>query len=558
MGALFGWIWDSLKALAGLFLPVASGVRRFSSPALRWSLRVVVIGLLWAALYFLNRYLGVERLVLVRFRAVADQYLPVLVLLILTWVWLGWYLWKLLTEQESSDFPDIDAAWREAMAALTEEGIDLVKVPIFLVLGRSLGGESALFHAAVVAGRSLRVKGVPAHGPLRAYASDQAVYITCAGASVLGHHAALLTQMPTPPPARAGEKRAEPDGQDSSDSPIFRSIGEPIFRSIGAENEEQRQIAALLAEAARQKRNLTEEEKKKLEELLRRGGMSSAGAAPAPGAFLPSEEAALEEDAARLEHLCRLISRQRRPSLPVKGILVLVPWGGAASEEAATATANACRRDLSAARTALRVDCPVIAMVADLETAPGFPEFAKHFSQKDREMTRIGRSFPLTPDLNGRRLADVVHSALAWFCTTEFPTWIYKFFDLESSDGERPEAATQANVQLYQILAQLLERHQRISHILTQGITDETAGGRPMFGGCYLAGTGSKPEHNQAFVAAVFHRLVEERKNASWSEAALAADVRQRRWGTWGLAVVAALLVLLAVLIYIISQTVWS
>ncbi len=510
MWAFFTWLWNGLKALFGLILPIAGEARRIGSPLVRWGIRILLLVLLCVGLYFLNRWLEVSTYVPRPHPLVGQFYLPILGLLLLGWVWLGWYLWRLLTEPVESDFPDIDAAWREATAALAEEGIDAAKTPIFLVLGRPLGGESALLEAAVApSSRSLRVRGVPRAGaPLRVYANDDGIYVTCAGASVLGRFARLLERVGVPLPAAASPSLAGPGA----------SAGGTIFKTMRVEGN-IRQLQDLLRQG--EKGEPSEEQQRKIRELLHGGAMSFAGAGrPGAGASLIRDEAELEEDAARLEHLCRLIARQRQPELPARGILVLVPWAASASDEAAAAAAEACRRDLAAARAALRVNCPTFAMVCDMETAPGFRELVGHFRAERRRTGRIGRKFPLLPDVAGKGVADVFASGLAWFCTAEFPTWIYEFFTLEQADAEQAEQATDGNVRLYQILAQLLERHERVSRILAPALTTE-AGEPALFGGCYLSATGNKPDHDQAFVAAVFHRLVEEHKNTSWSPQAV-------------------------------------
>src|SRR5438105_1685685 len=61
-------------------------------------------------------------------------------------------------------------------------------LPLFLGLGRPSGPEEALFDAAQLA---FVVKQAPAGpAPLHVYATRDAIYVTCAGASLLGKHAA--------------------------------------------------------------------------------------------------------------------------------------------------------------------------------------------------------------------------------------------------------------------------------------------------------------------------------------------------------------------------------
>jgi hypothetical protein len=298
MWAFFTWLWNGLKSLVGLILPVAGQARRIASPAVRWGLRIVLLLLFVVVLFALNWRFGVERFVPIGPRFVAYLYLPILGLLILGWVWLGWYLWKLFTEPVDSDFPDIDSAWAEAVAALSEENIDLARTPIFLVLGRPLGGMTSLLEAAVApSGRPLRVPGAPRGGKvLRVYANDEGVYVTCTGASVLGRHADLVAQLGSAPAAAAAPNLL---GAPARPAPA----GGTIFGTMRISGDMRKVMEAM----AGQKGAASPEEARKMRDLL--GPMSFAAGSSGHEASLVRDEAELEEDAARLEHLCRLIGR---------------------------------------------------------------------------------------------------------------------------------------------------------------------------------------------------------------------------------------------------------
>ena len=49
----------------------------------------------------------------------------------------------------------------------------------------------------------------------------------------------------------------------------------------------------------------------------------------------------------------------------------------------------------------------------------------------------------------------------------------------------------------------------------------------PLFGGCYLTGTGDKP-NRQAFVTGVFQRMVDDQASVAWTKQAYADD--RRAW----------------------------
>jgi hypothetical protein len=546
MGALLLKVWAGIKSLVGLLVPLAGGVRQVKgwSATVRWTVRILLILLIFIGLRFLSEYLQPDIAGVVEGgEFIHHWYLPILFLIFLGLVWLGVYLWYLLTEEDVSDYPDIDAAWKEAMTALVEAGIDLKRVSVFLILGQTAGGEDYLFEAAVPStARPLRVRGAPRRlAPLHVYATEDAVYVTCARCSVLGRHAMRLLR---------GESSVLPAPEPSASSAVLgRSMRQTIFETMQPGGH-MAEVPKLLARAAREKRELTPEEKDELNRLL--VGDAKEALAPqrrGPRAFI-RDEAETEEFAARLEHLCRLIARWRQPELPVRGVLVLVPWSGTESEEAANATSDACRRDLAAVRAALQVFCPQIALVCDLEMAPGFHEFLAQFDEKLRRTGRVGRSFPLAVD--PRALSKVIDGGMERFCSGEFSTWVYEFFRLEEAEADNRAAITAANIHLYQLLVQLLERRQRLSRILSRGMVVE-ASEPPMLAGCYLAGTGADAGE-RAFVAAVFHRLLKERENVSWTPDALAADASHRRWGAYGLVGLGGFVALVVGATYVLSR----
>ena len=72
----------------------------------------------------------------------------------------------------------------------------------------------------------------------------------------------------------------------------------------------------------------------------------------------------------------------------------------------------------------------------------------------------------------------------------------------------------------------------------------------PLFGGCYLTGTGDKP-NRQAFVAGIFHRMVEDQAAVAWTKQAYADDRRAWRMTRIGYAVIGIVAAAIAVLAYL-------
>jgi type VI secretion system protein ImpL len=263
-----------------------------------------------------------------------------------------------------------------------------------------------------------------------------------------------------------------------------------------------------------------------------------------PRRSLLKDTADVDLQAARLEHLCRLIVRDRWPFCPANGLLMLVPYAAADSEQLALDTVDICQRDLTVMRRALKVHCPLFAMVCDMETAPGFAEFLERFTKEERQQ-RMGQRCPLLPSLRKSQAtaqltpgADDSYGSMLdtisrWICQSLVPGWVFKKFRLEAPGKATPEEASRGNARLFLLLDDLRERQQRLSTILTRGL--DTGPASPwLFGGCYLGATGAEATQEQAFVAGVFHRMSQEQNWVSWTPEALAEEDTYQRWVSRG------------------------
>lgn len=511
-------IWDGITSFFSLLLPFGKG-RSFRgiSPTARRVLHIILLVLVLVGLAFLNKLLDMGSRIPMRIRWFADWlWLPVFFLLIYTLAWVGWWIWKLLSPQdEGTEFPDIDEAWNEAMQALAENGIRIADVPLFLILGRAEGpdgiemahkamkGEETLFRAANL---KLVVKQTPSRlsAPVRVYATHDAVYVTCVGASLLGRQAAILA-------GEADLRRLEEAGDVTDDMDPFKSYGMETLRP----GSREKNVIGMLAKtrgrelSGREKRALRKQAGFRLTELL-------------------SDTPEVERQTARLQHLCRLINRDRQPYCPVNGFLLLVPYAATDSEAEAEQTAAVCHRDMATLRRALRVHCPVFALVCDLETTLGFREFIKRLRPEDRNR-RVGQRFPLAANVNGDVLLDKVDSAVEWLSNNLLREWVYKLFRVESASAESYEPTVTGNARLYELLNEMRERSPRLSAIVKRALEAE-ANGNLLFGGCYVAGTGSEP----AFVAGVFQRLIDHQNAVTWTDAAFLDDARSHRLTTTG------------------------
>src|SRR5262245_12534934 len=344
-------IWKGLTKLVRLLMPLGKHAGTAArSPGARWLLHLLAMAALLALLYWLNGVLRIHTLITGPLRFLAHWWLPVLLLLVYLLGWLGWWLWKLLNaEEEASYYPEIDRAWEAAVRALAQANIQVTDLPLFLVLGRPEGpegpdfaekarrAEEALFHTA--AQLPLAVKQAPADAlaPLHVYATREAIYVTCAGASLLGRQAAILAgEVEMAAEAAGGGGGAGEDDADKTLRPD--SAPAPVREMVG-----------IVREIAKKGGAATDEERRMLRRLERRDR---------PQASLLKDTAAVADLTARLRHLGRLLARDRQPYCPLNGLLVLVPLAATDSDEDAQNTAECLARDLQALRGVLKVDCP--------------------------------------------------------------------------------------------------------------------------------------------------------------------------------------------------------
>ncbi len=469
------------------------------APGLRLFLHIFVIALILVALWFVNEKFEIHNSIPDPWWA-AHIWLPLVFILLYALAVTGWWIYRLImAEPEATDFPDIDEAWEEAVDALDQAGVPLTEVPVFIVLGRTETPEEFLFQAAQL---NLIVKGAPlgARHPLHVYASREGIFITCAGCSLLGKQAGLL----------ALEGIGE-DAGGSADSPVL-GLPDDAGATLKPGHAEQKIIKKLARMIGTQMNGLQKR-------MLRRESNL-----PMPNLLASSAD--VETITARMAHLCRLIFRDRQPYCPINGILVVAPLGVTDTELDAQQSAELCHRDLSVVRRVMKVQCPIFAMVADMEQLPGFRDFIQRRTATERAR-RIGQRFPLNPpDLRDEGLHDKLGEAVQWLGHNVIRDLVYRVFKTD------PSAKLDINHELMMMLDEMRERKDHLARFIVQGLARDIDGPL-LFGGCYLAATGSERDKDQAFVRGVLARLFENQNYVSWTEQALSADARSHS-ATWG------------------------
>lgn len=524
-------LFNGVRKLVGLLLPVFSRAGDFRGwgTGLLWTIHILLLLAVLVALVFLDQRFLKFSPFLKAPAFLRGYWLAILFFLVYLVGLLGWWIYKLWgPEEEESDFPEIDEAWRKAVAALEESGIGLLDAPLFLVLGRPLGGEAAFFGAAEPE-LVFRVKGAPSSpdAPLHVFAGSEGIFVTCPSISLLGRQAAILAGDDRP--AWAGDGPGGDGGGGVGDS--MGSITGTVMPG-DFERMDVRQAAAILNLCRVEKRDPTAEEELILQRLGKR---------PRRSLLRQQDDVALL--GAQLRHLCRLIVRARHPYCPINGILVLIPLAATEGEDEASQTGTLCRQDLQAAREVFQINCPLLALVCDLETVPGFQAFMGRLDRSYHKR-RVGQHFPLVPVLKKMSLADMTAAGARWICEVVFPTWVYRLFEVEGDGPEGLPEVVESNAGLFHLLSQMRERQARLSGVLGL-IVPEEEGEPPLLAGCYLAATG-REARDQAFIAGIVHRLIKEQNWVSWTARALAEEKNLGRltfWARIGLGAYAALLV---------------
>lgn len=514
--SILQWLQQGIRGVRGVILPVLARTQevRAVGRKLIWLLHFTLLALILVGLGFLNYALDLEKLLEAPLPVLKKIWLPFLFFIVYLLAWCGWWLWILLgAEEERSSYPDIDRAWEHVVAELAAAGIPVAEVPIFLVVGQPAGSEQALFAGSQL---ELTLEDVPKDptSPLHVYANEDAIFVTCAGASLLGRQARAFMEEEVPaPPVRKLK-------------PLSRSAKDLAAGSQPSIDLTAEQTAAMPAFNPKQSASMQQMESQLLTEER-----PASGKLPTRLALLKDNEE-VSRHLARLKHLCYLILRERRPYCPINGILLLVPYAATNSDAEANQTGQVCRNDLRAIRDVLQINCPLFGLVCDMENATGFREFVERFPKGHRQR-RLGQQFPYVANLDAAHGGELIDVGVAWICAELFPPLIYRLMRLEKPGGnEKVAPILRGNMNLYQLLDEVRERKQRLARILSLAIAADTRESI-LFGGCYLAATGKSPRE-QAFVAAVFHRLLENQNFVSWTKNARAEEADYGRWIRYG------------------------
>ncbi len=480
-----------------------------------------------------------------------ESLVPSLVLMFITppVVYLAVRFWL---EGQVSRFPDIDAAWKEGVAAIEQAGISLTNTPIFLILGareerqvRSLMRSTGIKYA---------VQGVPeGNKPLHFYAAiDEkiagsedkltAIYIfavdACRSSKLhsLGLNESVRGgRVNTEDTVRAGVENLRGTmvsggggggggGSNAAVSSGTSVAGGSMDTMRGTNGGGNSPGTATMVPSRAQ---LSGTMVAGVGGTIVGGGGSEITMAVAT---LPKQEANYQ--GARLEYLCHLIARGREPLCPLNGVMTVTPFQMLRrGDEQCRQLAAAVREDLRVVQKGTRLRCAVVSLISGMEYEKGFLELIRRVGSSRARDQRLGASFktwnPATLDKM---------QALATNACGAFEDNIYSLFKEE--DGYNKPG----NDKLYSLICKTRGKFiEGLECFLTDGYgmqdIRETDGSRPMFfSGCYFAATG-EVEGAAGFLRSLFDQklFLIEQDNLQWTESALRDDARYQGWARFGM-----------------------
>jgi len=475
-----------------------------STPRRLWGLSLplrvaIVVGLLMVCgaviallMYFLNR--GTPEL---------SNWLPTFaILLVLSIVvpFVVYYAVKYWLMGEISPWPEIDDAWAAGMAALGKHRMDISSVPVFLILGTKDDAETRNLMKA--SDMEMLVEHEPGErtAPLHWYISSDAVFLVCN----LGRLTALT--------------RLAHYGGGESSSEISQTFVSDNYGGTIVES----------GEPARQPRQRPEGDARMtiyetfVEEVGAPGSVSQAGDIK-PAMIRPS---ALSGDAARsesakLQHVCRLLRRARQPVCPINGVASVLSFDLLMFND--QPVEQALRHDIATIGATTRLRCPIVALVAGMESENGFQELVRRVGFNTAKRHRFGKGGNVWNVPTSAQLTGVTQEACR-----QFEVMVYKQF--KKSSG----LMRVGNTHLFSLLC-------KIRSYVTEGLARALSGAfaidqgnesNPhslMFMGCYFAATGVRDDQ-QAFVASVFDLMIKNQAELEWTPESARSD---RVYQTW-------------------------
>ncbi len=540
---LFRW-------LGRLLLPML-GPPRLSGTTF-WIVHVLVVAAILVGLWWLQqRWMEIGRnLTPYAPELLREIWLPLLVLAIYLLCWLGYWLYQLLQPVEPYiPFPDLEEAWNAITAELHKAGIDPYDTPIYVLFGQLPKDEASFFTSLLI---RPEVTAVPSRtAPVRCYAHRQAIFLVCNGVTLLEQ---IDRQAFVATSEQADDEQSiafDPAQSIKMGQSIAMSMSHGSRGSLAAMGGNFSEIQAIIRQAQAEGRPLNEEEKAEIRRLSHpedqpRRSPAGAAANKQPRLHVLQDAMTVAEQTARMSYLLRRVAETRWPLCPLNGAIVLLSARQATQEHIAAQLGVIARQDLLNLITAARLRFPTYVLLTELDELPGANEFLRRFATVDRRDKRLGKGFPLEPDLPSEQLAPRVEESVRWTFAGLLPYVTYKQLRVETGDETAVSESIQSNAALLAFLRATRTQAAAIARMVSRAVVPD--GTWLNFGGCY---TTAQYEGRSLFLKDFFRKLDSTQSYVAWTEQAFAEDA----W--YGRAVRLGYLALGGVVLGVIGLGVW-
>ncbi len=420
----------------------------------------------------------------------------------------AFYTVRAWLETEPSQYPDLDEAWQQGVAAISKAGINIDECPLFLAIGIASPRDADNLMQAV--DWDLIVEGQPTgKSPLRWYASKDAivVYLLDASATSLLQQQA---QQAIPAPSLAvggGGMRGTlvGNGSESSYGSTISSKAESPTPHTGIRG------TIISGEAASLPPAVAPSSPMGLRGTMLAGGSPASTTPPtSAAAYVNLDRREIGDHADRLARVCRLAAESRQPLCPINGSIAIIDWQtlvGAPAGQLSTVL----REDATRMIEATNLHAPMALLVTGLDDEMGFIELTRRVGEGRARDNRFGHGFNHQAPLEAGQLAILARQACG-----AFEDWIYELF-------RHPDALGRTNNdKLYALLCKMRSEVQsKVVEMVSSlsGACVPSGGRGPLLCGCYFGAAGGS-RMRQAFVRSVFAKLLELEEDLEWSDQA--------------------------------------
>lgn len=486
--------------IRGVVLPVQVVGRIFQKftkfkipPWVRYGMHFILLGLMVALLVFLNLtfewYKQIDAPAWVRY-----SWPGLVALLIYAALRLVFYIIAQLPSTKV-DFPDIEEAMEEGLAALGAANLDARDVPLFIIVGLSTAEERSFAESTLV-GKEIRVDD--ADLPVHWYGDHRAVWVTLPGISAVTAQTKLSggAAKVAPEPAAADFANTL-SGQEGARFETMGGGGGGRFATLGAAPAEPAAGAPVVGGYHAPARRLDADERDRLQ--------------------------------ARMAFFVKLLKEHRYPICTTNGILVSVPYAWCTSP-GLSQLADTVKLDMQVLHDDLGVKCITILTLTGIEA---FPEWKTYIERLDKDQLerRCGCGFPslITPNNED---VERTHS------------WLVQYFERQVFELFQRKLGDTSNGDLLRLLDRIRKCRPNLTRILKSAFPDEAR--EPHYlGGVYLASLQPSGNVRLPFFDGLLARMAREHDDViGWTDDSLRED-RQMHGLARGLLIAAAAFIIL-------------